>query len=87
MSSDNTHNLPYFESPSMRARYDCIEDWQVANRKRLLSICVQQDGGRFCCIALSNPTEVVIVGGYGNNQATVTNGYLYVSDHYNQRRG
>lgn len=29
--------------------------------KRLLSTSIEKDGDKFCCIALSNPTEVSIV--------------------------
>ena len=68
----NKRNLVYFESASMRGLYDCMETWQVTNQKRLLSISVQQDGGNFCCIALTNPTEVVITSADGKRQADVT---------------
>jgi hypothetical protein len=65
MSDANKRNLLYFENPSMRGLYACMEEWQQANNRRLLSISVQQDGGNYCCIALTNPTEVVItdIGG------------------------
>jgi len=60
MSDTNKRNLVYFESSSMRGLYDCMDEWQQANNRRLLSVTVQQDGGNYCCIALTNPTEVVI---------------------------
>jgi hypothetical protein len=63
MLDENNHNLIYFESSSMRDLFDRMEKWQIANQKRLLSIDIQQDSGNFCCIALTNPTEVVIKGG------------------------
>jgi hypothetical protein len=63
MPEDNKHNILFFESSSMRGLYDTMESWQNTNHKRLLSMSVQQDGGTFCCIALTNPTEVVIVNG------------------------
>ena len=61
----------------MRELYDCMQAWQLANQKRLLSVSIQEDGGKFCCIALTNPTEVVIADFSGNNYANVTgSGYL-----------
>ena len=60
MSDANKRNLVYFENPSMRGLYACMEEWQQANNRRLLSISVQQDGGNYRCIAPTNPTEVVI---------------------------
>lgn len=71
MPESNKRNLLYFESPSMRGLYDYMEDWQNTNRKRLLSISVQQDAGNFCCIALTNPSEVVITSADGRNYASV----------------
>jgi hypothetical protein len=54
-----------------------MQAWQLANQKRLLSVSIQEDGGKFCCIALTNPTEVVIADRSGNNYADVTaSGYL-----------
>jgi hypothetical protein len=60
MSEMNKRNLVYFENPSMRGLYDCMDEWQQANHKRLHSVSIQQDGGNYCAIALTNPTEVVI---------------------------
>jgi hypothetical protein len=48
-----------------------MEDWQKANNKRLLSVSIQQDGGKFCCIALTNPSEVVITDLSGYNDVEV----------------
>jgi hypothetical protein len=59
----NKHNLLYFEKHTMRELYACLEDWQNTNLKRFLSISIHQDGGNFCCIALTNPMEVTIVSG------------------------
>jgi hypothetical protein len=67
MSDDNYHNLLYFEASSMRRLYDAMEAWQNENHKRLLALCIQPDGSKFCCIALTNPTEVVIVGPDSNS--------------------
>ena len=56
----NKENLQYFESKSMKGLYQTMKDWQVKNEKRLLSTDIQQDGHLFTCIALTNPTEVVL---------------------------
>jgi len=71
MSDTNKRNLAYFENPSMRGLYACMEEWQRANNRRLLSISVQRDGGNYCCIALTNPTEVVITSEDGTHHAKV----------------
>jgi hypothetical protein len=68
----NKRNLVYFEEPSMRGLYDCMEEWQQVNNRRLLSISIQQDGSNYCCIALTNPTEVVITSLDGRHHADVT---------------
>ena len=78
MEDQNKRNLVYFESPSMRGLYDSMENWQIENRKRLLSISVQQDNGQYCCIALTNPTEVVITDGQGRRADVSTSGCLWV---------
>jgi hypothetical protein len=79
MSDMNKRNLVYFESPSMHELYSCMDQWQQANNRRLLSISIQQDGGNYCCIALTNPTEVVITSADGKNHARVdTDGDLRV---------
>jgi hypothetical protein len=81
MSDLNKRNLVYFENPSMRGLYACMEDWQQTNNKRLLSISVQQDDGNYCCIALTNPTEVVITSASGNHHGYVSpKGRLWVGD-------
>ena len=69
---DNKRNLLYFEAPSMRELHKEMDEWQEKNRKRLLSITINKDGKDYCCIALTNPTEVVIVDGPGISQVTVT---------------
>jgi hypothetical protein len=80
MDEDNKRNLQYFEHTSMRGLYECIECWQAANRKRFQSLDIQRDGDLFCCIALTNPTEVTIVGGAGASQVHVMSGSLYVQE-------
>jgi hypothetical protein len=79
MSDMNKHNLVYFENPSMRGLYTAMDEWQQANNRRLLSISVQQDFGNYCCIALTNPTEVVITSQDGKNYAYVSAARLQVS--------
>lgn len=71
MSDTDKHNLLYFESSSMRGLYDCMEGWQRTNNRRLLSTSIQRDGESYCCIALTNPTEVVITSADGRVHAEV----------------
>lgn len=82
MSEQNKHNLLYFESTTMKGLYENMKEWQQINSKRLLSTTIQKDDGKFCCIALTNPTEVVICDGDGDDQATVFDGRLEVSTKY-----
>lgn len=63
MSEDNKRNLHWFEAPSMRDLYASLDEWQTHHRKRFASLSVQVDGDTFCCIAVSNPTEVIIMDG------------------------
>ena len=43
-------------------------------------LSIHPDGGRFCCIALTNPSEVVITNEFGENHAVLTkDGWLAVS--------
>jgi|GEM_PF-2368720 len=82
MSSDNKRNLLYFEAPSMKELYSTIDNWQAEHRKRFASLHVERDGGNFCCIAMTNPAEVMIVDGYmcdGDSGARVTDHALHVS--------
>jgi len=60
MSMKNKQNLQFFEATSMKGLYKNMQEWQVKNEKRLLSTDIQQDGDMFTCIALTNPTEVVL---------------------------
>ena len=79
MMENNKCNILYFESSSMNELYQSIQSWQNENQKRLLSISIQKDGNNFCCIALTNPTEVVITDEDGKNHAKVTDaGHLWV---------
>ena len=77
MNDTNKRNLQYFENASMKGLYSDMEDWQNTNQKRLLSTSIQKDDGMFCCVALSNPSEVVIVDGRGK-KVDVSLGRLHV---------
>ena len=79
LPEDNKHNLLYFEAPSMSELHGVLQQWQQESRKRLLSVNVQIDKGMFCCIALTNPTEVVICSGGGGTEAQVRHGSLDVN--------
>lgn len=82
MSSENKKNVLYFEAPTMRELYETLEIWQHQHEKRFLSTSIQLDCGMYCCIALSNPAEVVIMDRTGSNHAKVSNkGYLQVDAH------
>ncbi|OCF84458.1 hypothetical protein [Nocardia brasiliensis] len=72
MSDTNKRNLLYFESPSMRGLYEAIDEWQESAERRLLSLSIQRDGDNFCCLALTNPSEVVITSPDGHNHANVS---------------
>lgn len=65
----------------MRELYDCMQEWQVTNQKRLLSVSIQEENGKFCCIALTNPTEVVITSEDGRSHVIVEFGKLMVVTH------
>jgi len=69
---DNKRNLLYFESSSMRGLYECMDAWQEENQKRLMSVSIERDGSLFCCIGLSNPTEVYITSPRGGVADTIT---------------
>ena len=79
MSEDNKRNLLYFEAPSMKELFAEMDEWQATHRKRLQSVSIQPDGDSFAAIALSNPTEVIIVNGYGNGGVSVGNNSLAVA--------
>jgi hypothetical protein len=70
--ADNKLNLLYFQAPSMNELFVQMQDWQAQNRKRLQSVNVQRDGYDFCCIALTNPAEVIIVDGYSEGGVDVS---------------
>ncbi len=81
MSEDNKLNILYFEGSSMRELYDTMDGWQQQNRKRFLSMGIQKESEKFCCIALTNPSEVIIVDGrqyFDHDGARVVDGCLRV---------
>ena len=78
MLHENKRNIQYFESHSMHSLYKDMENWQNENHKRFLSTDIQKDGDMFCCIALTNPGEVVITNPEGNEHAWVQYGRLKV---------
>jgi hypothetical protein len=71
MTGTNKRNLHYFEGSSMRELHEFMQNWQSENDKRFLSISIQKDGDTFCCIALTNPSEVVITSVDGRYYAEV----------------
>lgn len=85
MSEDNKHNILFFNSTSMQGLFESMDEWQNKNKKRFLSLNVQQENGEFCCIALTNPSEVYIVGKYGNQAKVSDDGELYVWNNNNRR--
>lgn len=72
MTQPIKRNIEYFEAPTMAELHARIRAWQEANNKRFQSLAVEQDGGNFCCIALTNPSEVVITDHLGIDHVHVT---------------
>ena len=60
----------------MKSLYMKMDKWQTSEKKRLLSTDIVVEGEHVCCIALTNPTEVVICDGLEWNQARVIGGSL-----------
>ena len=84
MKTDNKHNLQYFEADTMAGLFGQLQNWQDKQQKRFLSTNIQFDNGKFCCIALTNPAEVVITDQTGTNHATVSQrGHLTVYESAN----
>ena len=79
MKDKNKRNILYFESNSMKDLHDNMNDWQEENEKRFLSMSINKDEGKYCCIALTNPAEVTIVDAYGSRKASVQNGRLMIN--------
>ena len=60
MKDNNKRNLLYFKANTMDKLHSEMDIWQKDNEKRFLSMSVEKDGDNFCCIALTNPSEVTI---------------------------
>lgn len=78
MNDPNKRNLQYFKNASMDGLFADMKNWQNTNQKRLLSTSIQKDGDMFCCVALSNPSEVVIVSGLSQGGVWVSDNKLNV---------
>lgn len=78
MSHKNKRNILYFKGKSMRDLYERMQGWQNKHNKRFLSVSIQKDGNAFCCIALTNPCEVVITDLDGDCAHVTEKGYLQV---------
>ena len=76
MKEDNIHNILYFENLSMKGLFDDMSSWQKENKKRFLSSSIQKDQYKYCCICLTNPSEVTIVGPNGNRAEVTEHGAL-----------
>ena len=74
----NKKNILYFSSKTMRELYESLQKWQNENGKRFLTLNIQKENNNFVCIALTNPTEVVICHGTGLSEAAVNGGRLQV---------
>lgn len=80
---NNKKNLQYFENKTMRGLFEDMQTWQEDNQKRLLSTEIMKDGDLFACIALTNPTEVMLVDYDGDALGTTiiadnrSNGAVY----------
>ena len=74
MTDESKRNLQFFVGSSTQAL------WQEAQYKRILSLSVSRDAETFCCIALTNLTDVVGTSYDGQNHAKVdTDGWLYTN--------
>lgn len=71
VSEDNKQETRYVGASSMSQLFTVMDTWQAANRKRFRSMNDQHDGDLFCCIALTNPAEVIIVAGCYENGVDV----------------
>jgi hypothetical protein len=79
VTDDNKRNLMFFESSSVRELYDKMDAWQQKVSKRLHLVTIHKDGEMFCCIALTNPAEVIIVDPVSGNSAFVESYALCVT--------
>ncbi len=78
---NNKRNILWFENETMNGLFQDMEKWQVENEKRFLATGIQKDDGKFCCIAFTNPSEVMIVGANGRHKVDVNSwGCLKISE-------
>tara|TARA_B100000795_G_scaffold227672_1_gene184095 strand:+ start:38 stop:325 length:288 start_codon:yes stop_codon:yes gene_type:complete len=71
MKENNKHNILFFEGSTMKGLHLEMDNWQKDNKKRFLSMSINKDGDLFSCIALTNPSEVIIVDGSDSGGAAV----------------
>ena len=72
MTENNKHNILFFEGSTMKELHSNMDSWQRDTKKRFLSMSVNKDGDSFSCIALTNPSEVIIVDGSASGGAAVS---------------
>jgi len=69
MTADNKRNRQYLAAGTRRHLFGQRRSWQSENNTCSLSLSIQQDTPRFCCIALTNPTRPLwptqVAGGIG----------------------
>jgi hypothetical protein len=75
---NNKKNIYFFEAENTFQLFEKLKMWQDENEKRFLSVNVVKEGEKICCIALTNPTEVVITNEYGSETVNVYAGHLQV---------
>jgi len=57
----NKRNIHFFSARSLHALYETLQLWQDSNKTRFLSLNIHPQGDGYGCIALTNPSEVVIL--------------------------
>jgi len=62
----NKKNLHFFSAPTMHDLYKTLQMWQEDSKTRFLSLNIHPQDDGYCCIALTNPSEVVIVARDGS---------------------
>ena len=79
-------NVLYFEGASMHGLYEALSTWERTDytgmTRPLKSISIQQDGDKFCCIALMDELvqPVVICSGAKEGQARVDGHLLCIAN-------
>ena len=67
MMDENKRNLHFFSAHTLHALYESLQLWQDNNKTRFLSLNIHPQDDGYGCIALTNPSEVVIVARDGIN--------------------